>query len=289
MATIEPIVTLYEHDPAPEIALPHALAVAYGGGLALPTGTPEGRPYVVVNFVATLDGVVAYDLPGKSGGGSISGESAQDHMTMGLLRAAADAVIFGSGSLHGDSGHVRTPGFIFPSFASEYAELRRRLGRSTEQPLSVVVSASGHIDLDEPTFHQPDVRALIASTDAGAAYLATQDLPDAVEVFIVPADQEGGVSPVALLDVLAREYNVRLALHEGGPALFSAFLGAGVVDELFLTLAPQIAGRARGHQRFALVEGVAFQPEDAPWATLVSVKRASNHLLLRYRFGDRIE
>ena len=285
MASLEPIITLYEREPAQPDSLPPALRAAYGGGFVIPAGSTDARPYVVVNFVETLDGVVAYDLPGKAGGGSISGENEQDHMTMGLLRAAADAVIFGSGSLHGDSGHVRTPDFIYPPFTMEYAELRRRLGRSAEQPFSVVVSASGHVDLAEPTFHWPGVRALIATTSSGATYLAQQDLPEHVEAFVVAAAPNGGVSPAELLEVLAREYGVRVALHEGGPALFAAFLAAGMVDELFLTFAPQFAGRAEQSKRPALVEGYAYLPEDAPWATLLSVKRANSHLLLRYRLG----
>lgn len=285
MASLDPIITLYEHEPAPPDSLPPALAAAYGGGLVIPAGSTSTRPYVVVNFVETVDGVVSYDLPGKAGGGSISGENDQDHMTMGLLRAAADAVIFGTGSLHGDSGHVRTPDFIYPPFATHYQALRRQLGHTHEQPFSVVVSASGHVDLAEPTFHQPDVRALIATTESGAAHLAAQDLPDSTEVFIVPPTLDGGVSPVALLEVLAREYSVRVALHEGGPALFAAFLAANMVDELFLTLAPQFAGRDEHHRRLALVEGHAYLPGDAPWATLLSVKRAASHLLLRYRLG----
>ncbi|HEX8033317.1 MAG TPA: dihydrofolate reductase family protein [Ktedonobacterales bacterium] len=284
MPSFEPITTLYEREPAPPESLPPILAQAYGGGLTIPAGSTDTRPYVIVNFVETVDGVVSYDLPGKSGGGSISGENDQDHMTMGLLRAAADAVIFGTGSLHGDSGHIRTPDFIYPPFAAEYHTLRRQLGHDQEQPFSVVVSASGHVDLAEPTFHQPGVRALIATTDAGATHLAEQYLPDSTEVFVVPAAPDGGVSPVVLLEVLAREYGVRLALHEGGPALFASFLAANMVDELFLTLAPQFAGRD-GHHRLALVEGHAYLPGDAPWSTLLSVKRAGSHLLLRYRLG----
>lgn len=287
MASLEPIITLYECEPAPPDSLPPTLAAAYGGGLVIPTSSTDARPYVIVNFVETVDGVVSYDLPGKAGGGSISGENAQDHMTMGLLRAAADAVIFGTGSLHGDSGHVRTPDFIYPPFAAEYRALRRQLDRNEEQPFSVVVSASGHVDLTEPTFHQPGMRALIATTDTGATYLEDQDLPENTEVFVVPAAPDGGVAPAHLLEVLAREYGVRVALHEGGPSLFAAFLAANVVDELFLTLAPQLAGRDGMRHRPALVEGHAYLPGSAPWATLLGVKRAGSHLLLRYRLDTQ--
>ena len=57
------------------------------------------QPYVVGNFVSTLDGVVSFEIPGKSGGGEISGFNEADRFIMGLLRASADAVIVGAGTL----------------------------------------------------------------------------------------------------------------------------------------------------------------------------------------------
>src|SRR5947209_8488951 len=137
---MEPMQTLYERDPTPSETLPAPLAALYGGELAFPEAR-EDRPYVIANFVATLDGVVSYELPGQRGGGPISGENEADHALMGLLRASADAVLFGAGSLHEDSGHVRTPAFVYPSLAAAYADLRARQGRDA-LPLNVVVSGS---------------------------------------------------------------------------------------------------------------------------------------------------
>src|SRR5262245_59969089 len=113
---MEPIQTLYDREPAPTATLLPPLREMYGGGLAFPLAR-DGRPYVIANFVATLDGVVSYDLAGQRGGGSISGENEADHAIMGLLRASADAVIFGAKSLSEDSGHVRTPTFIYSPLA----------------------------------------------------------------------------------------------------------------------------------------------------------------------------
>jgi riboflavin biosynthesis pyrimidine reductase len=280
---MEPIRTLYERDPAPVETLPPALAAMYGGGLAFPAGS-NTRPWVVANFVATLDGVVSYDLPGQRGGGPISGENEPDHAIMGLLRASTDAVIFGAKSLSEDSGHVRTPAFIYPPLAPAYAELRARQGLPT-LPLDVVVSGSGAVDLSEPNFHHPGLRVLIATTAAGAARLAERTLPEGVGAREVAGAEDGEVSPIALLALLWREHGVRIALHEGGPRLFTAFLRAGGLDEMFLTLAPQLSGRAMDAPRRALVEGSAFTPESAPWSALLSVKRAGDHLFLRYRLS----
>jgi len=281
---MEPIQTLYEREPPPAATLPPALAALYDGELAF-SPAPGDRPLVIANFVATLDGVVSYALPGQRGGGAISGESEPDHAVMALLRAEADAVLFGAGSLHEDSGHVRTPEFIYPTLATAWAELRARQGRSL-LPLNVVVSGSGVVDLREANFHHPGLRVVIATTQAGAARLAERDLPLGVETVAVESAADGGVSPRALLTTLRRDYGVQLALHEGGPRLFTAFLRAGCLDEIFLTLAPQFAGRAGDIARPALVEGHAFTPADAPWTNLISVKRAGDHLLLRYRRRD---
>ncbi len=305
---MDPIMTLYERAPAPDQSLPAALAQRYGGGLAIPEAGPGGRPYVVANFVETVDGVISFMEAGHAGGGEISGFNEPDRVVMGLLRARADAVIFGSGTLHQDSGHVRVAPFIYPDLAGEYAALRRSIGRDQPYPLNVVVSATGRVDLSEPTFHYPGLRVLIATTPAGQAHLAGAALPPGVDVRVVvggthatttdanpapgaaeggvrlepPQDARSGVDPLALLDLLAREYGIRVALHEGGPRLLAAFLAAGVLDELFLTFSPQLAGRAAGTPRPALLEGHAFPPGGAPWGRLLSVKRAGEHLLLRY-------
>ena len=63
---------------------------------------PRSRPFVFSNFVTTLDGVVSLHAKGHSAGADISGFNAQDRMVMGLLRAIADVVIVGSGTLDAD-------------------------------------------------------------------------------------------------------------------------------------------------------------------------------------------
>ncbi len=284
---MEPINTLYEREPANLTTLPALLATNYGGGFALPEQEERERPYVIANFVETLDGIVSYNAPGQTGGGLISGDNAQDKMVMGLLRASADAVILGSSSLRVDANHPRIPAFIAPTFAAEYDALRIQQGRKERLPISVVMTASGHVDFNDRTFRTPGLRVVIATNERGYAYLAQQVLPEGTELRIVEASGEGAteseVSPEGVLRMLARDYGAHVVLYEGGPTLLASFLSAGVIDELFLTLAPQIAGRDTGLHRLALVEGHAFMPANALWATLLSVKLAGSHLLLRYR------
>jgi hypothetical protein len=62
------------------------------------------------------------------------------------------------------------------------------------------------------------------------------------------------------------------------------FFAEQLLDELFLTLAPQIAGRDDAGERPGLVAGTVFAPERPLWGTLVGAKRAASHLFLRYAF-----
>jgi riboflavin biosynthesis pyrimidine reductase len=73
-----------------------------------------------------------------------------------------------------------------------------------------------------------------------------------------------------------------LVLLEAGPRLTADFLAARIVDELFLTLSPQIAGRDDTSHRPGLAAGHIFAPADPLWGTLVDVRRAGSHLFLRY-------
>ncbi len=285
---MQPLVTLFERESAPENTLPSALSSYYAGGFSLPAHSHADRPYVFANFVEAIDGIVSFNAPGQLGGGLISGEKEQDKMVMGLLRARADAIVFGTSSLIADANHLRTAAFIYPPLASAYAQYRQQLGKQTRHPLSVVMTASGNINLADRIFHAPGLRVLIATTAAGYKRLSQQSLSPQTLLRRVEERDDGtssGVSPYAVLRLLAQEYAVESVLYEGGPTLFSSFLSDHLVDELFLTFSPQLVGQAPGISRLSLVEGHAFSPQETPRAELLSVKQADNHLLLRYRLS----
>jgi len=285
MRPMEPIVTLYERECVPVDTLPVILAIQYGGGFVLPESVQQDRPYVIANFVETIDGVVSYNAPGQTGGAAVSGNNKQDQMVMGLLRAYADAVIVGTSSLREDANHLHIPATISPDYAGAYAELRTRLGKQEKLPITVIMSASGDVNFEDKTFHTPGLRVVIATTEKGYDRIDKRSVPQGVDVRVIEqrTASESGVLPANVLTLLASEYGARVALYEGGPHLLSSFLKAQLVDELFVTVAPHLAGHSQNTQRFSLVEGYAFQPEQV-WGTLMSVKLASSHLLLRYRF-----
>jgi len=277
-SSAHPLTTLYERSPATTAALPELARLLYGGDLTFPR-RPD-RPHVIANFVQTLDGVVSFAIRGRSGGGEISGFDAADRFVMGLLRSCADAVMVGSGTLHADAGHVRTASFIYPDARELYTDVRAQTSARRTDPLNVIVTGSGVVDLSEPTFHTPGLETVIVTTEEGERWLRSEHGQRLNVTRVRVVAEKGPVPPTAVTGALQREFGVGLLLHEGGPRLLGAFLGAQMVDELFLTVAPQVAGRETG-DRPSFAEGVAFLPEMAPWFDLESVKRAGSHLFLR--------
>jgi riboflavin biosynthesis pyrimidine reductase len=243
---------------------------------------PRSHTHVFSNFVTTLDGVVSLNAKGHASGGDISGFSVQDRMVMGLLRAIADVVIIGSGTLGVDRRHVWTAEAIFPKLADDYRQLRKALGKHAA-PLNVIVSGSGGVDPSLPVFISGKVQALIVTTTAGAKRLLKQTVPDSVEIRAV-RQSASAISASAILDEVSRVSSGKLILVEGGPRLLGDFYAERLLDEQFLTLAPQIAGRDIGDRRLSLVMGKAFAPRDPLWGKLIDLRRGSSHLFLRYSF-----
>jgi riboflavin biosynthesis pyrimidine reductase len=256
----------------------------YDGDLHFRT-SPAARPFVIANFVSTLDGVVSYEMKGLSGGSTISGSNPADRFIMGLLRASADAVMVGAGTLNDVSAKsLWTPEYVYPDAQQLYKEYRVNAQHKPEYPLLVIVSGSGQLELERAIFQTPAMRTVVITTSAGRDELTRRGAatPGSVEIHALNASN-GSIAPVAILQLLQSQFGVSTLLHEGGPTLFGQFLAAGAVDELFLTLSPQIAGRKGESTRPAVVEGVEFVPGSAPWFQMVSVKQEAAYLYLRYR------
>ena len=148
----------------PTFDLPDELAAIYGGAV----GFPEPRLYA--NFVASVDGVVALPALLESSH-LIAAGSEHDRFVMGLLRACADAILIGAGTLHGSPRTHWTAEHAYPPAAPLYAELRRRRGRPP-QPTLAVLSGSGRIDPQHPGLGE---RSLVLTSEQGAA--ATRPAP----------------------------------------------------------------------------------------------------------------
>jgi riboflavin biosynthesis pyrimidine reductase len=243
---------------------------------------PE-RPHVFGNFVTTLDGVTSLGEQNLAGGGEISGFNSHDQMVMGILRALADAVVVGAGTLRAVPRHLWTADHVFPALRDEYAEFRRSLGKN-DPPLNVIVTGRGDVDFRLPVFNSDRVVALVVTTEEGESKLAGRGARDQSRIVAVP--RSGELQAFEVLDAVREARQVAHVLVEGGPRLMGAFLSEGALDELFLTLSPQVAGRQEESYRPGLVDGVLFAPHRPLWASLRDVRRAENHLFLRYAFGS---
>ncbi|HZQ89124.1 MAG TPA: dihydrofolate reductase family protein [Gaiellaceae bacterium] len=200
-------------------------------------GLPDDCLYV--NFVETLDGVVALpDVPRSNR--IVADESEADLFVMALLRACADVIVIGSHTFLASPRNRWTAEAAYPDAAAGLTELRRSLGLRAE-PDVVVISR---------------LRELESETLAGRLSVRSS-VTDAVA------------------DLRAR--GARRILCEGGPTLFGSMLSDDLVDELFVTVSPVVAGRG-----LSLVEGVELLPDRRIGGTLSGVRRHGSHLFLRY-------
>jgi riboflavin biosynthesis pyrimidine reductase len=190
-------------------------------GLALGDRGPADRPYVVANFVSTADGkATAHGSTARLGGEG-------DRAAFLLLRTQVDAVLAGTGTLRVEryGVPVRTPRLI---------DIRVADGRDPH-PLMVVISRSGDIPFEIPLF--ADARSRVA------LYTPAEVTIPPVAADVIRHDISAyGERLAGILNSLRSEHGVRVLLCEGGPVLFDAMLAEDLVDELFLTLAPALAG-----------------------------------------------
>ena len=175
--------------------------------------TLEDRPYVIANFVASADGRAAFH--GRSAGLSDDGDRALFHS----LRERVDAVMVGTGTLRTER---------YGALIRDEQARRRRTERGLEpQPLACLVTRSGALPLDIPLFGQSRVLVFAPEPIEG------------VETVTLEATE---LTLTAVVRRLRADYGVRTLLCEGGPTLFGSLIHEGLVDELFLTLAPKLAG-----------------------------------------------
>jgi len=265
---MKPIERLFEREGLPLLKLPAELATSYGGDLGI------ARQGICANFVASADGVVGLGPTAAESGSVISGDSEPDHLVMALLRACADAVLIGAGTFRKAPGGFWRAADVYPSAASQFAELRQHLGLRPH-PVLVVVTASGDLDGTQPALRD----SLIVTTPTGEARLRGT-LPVGARLAVLDTVP---ITGRALKDLLEAE-TFHLVLTEGGPTLFGRLLDEGLVDELFLTISPRLFGRQPDDGRKPLVDGVdlAGRPLD-----LLSLRRHESHLFLRYATRGR--
>jgi riboflavin biosynthesis pyrimidine reductase len=225
---------------------------------AFPAG---GRRHVRGNFVSTLDGAI--ELGGRSG--SLGGPG--DHRVFHLLRELADVVLVGAGT-------ARAEGYAPAQIPAEVQARRRVAGQGPVPPIAVVTRHGLDADsrLLEPDRTAP--RPLVLTTDA-AVEAASDQVRERAEFIACGAD---GVDLHRALDALADRGLYRVNC-EGGPRLITDLIVAGRLDELCLTLSPQLAGPGRG----GMTAGAEWT--DPSGLALTSVLEQDGELYLRYIRG----
>ncbi len=178
------------------------------------------RPLVAVNFAATVDGRATI--------GGVSGPigSAADTTMLAGLRTRFDAVMIGAGTMRAERYGPLAP-------RPEQRQRRERLGLPPEPLLAIV---SGRLDLpwEAPLFAEGEGRVLI--------FTASEAEPPPTATPLEIVRHQGFVDLAEALRQLRREHGVRALLCEGGPGLHGELQGGGMVDDLFLTIAPKLTG-----------------------------------------------
>lgn len=206
------------------------------------------RPHVHLNVAASVDGRLA--LPDGSPA-PLSGD--EDWARVHDLRAGADAVLVGVGTVRADDPH-----------------LTARPGGSLadEQPLRVVLDGSASTPADARILDEAAPTLVVAGDGAEADLAGAEVLDEGPD----PHDLEG------VLEALA-DRGVEALLVEGGGRVAGSFLRAGLVDAFTVYVAPTVLG---GDGPTLAPEDGADSVDEAVDLDLESVERLGEGGLLTY-------
>jgi riboflavin biosynthesis pyrimidine reductase len=271
---------LFDHGERSELLEP---AMAPYGKLGFPA-PPVGRPWIYANFVQSLDGIVS--LGGDEAGGADISQLAEDRWLMDLLRAHADAVMVGMGTLREERrlGRPRPRGPVFRIVDPVMQELRVKIRPNRQR--NVLVSSQADFQMsDYAVFDGEYVDVTVLTTHEGAQRLEQQPHHASVEIVAVNELSGGrGLDLAQAVTILHERYGVRYLLCEGGPKLYSAMLCSGLIDEKFITVSPIEVGQKGPHGlRPTLLPDVGFTKENAVRWNWLSCRKLGDYQFQRFR------
>ncbi len=195
---------------------------------ALARPKPAGRPWLMINMIASADGAVAVDGTSRALG------NPADEAVFSAVRASADWIVAAAST-------VRAERYGLPRPKAAARRARLAAGRA-ERPRLAVVSASLDLDLGLPLFadQRRDDDLPVVLTGSTAAPEAVARLDPVAEVVRLPSQRPLATEILAELDRRGAE----VVLSEGGPSFNGQLADAGVIDEFCLSVAPLVAGGA---------------------------------------------
>ena len=221
--------------------------------LDLAVGAPGERPYTITNFALTLDGRAT--IAGRSGR---IGSDTDTAMLVGL-RTTVDAVMIGAGTMRAER---------YGCPVSDPAKRAQREGRGLAAVPLMVIVGSLELPWDAPLFTEGEGEVLLLTADEGE--------PPDTETPLALERHDGIVDLAAAMRHLRADRGIRSLLCEGGPHLHAQLIEAGLVDEIFVTHAPKLAGGEGPH----LVHGL---PERERPLELAWLLEDGGELYARYR------
>jgi len=187
---------------------------------------PIGRPWVMLNMIASIDGATAID--GLSGGLGGAG----DRSVFGAIRASCDWILVAAGT-------ARTERYRIPRPTRAARDTRLATGRSPAPRLAVV---SGSLDLepDLPMLAEREQgeEPVVVITGSTAPPGRVAELSKRAEVVTLGDPRP---TPEATLSAL-HDMGAGVVLVEGGPGYNAQFAVAGLIDELCVSVAPRVVG-----------------------------------------------
>ncbi len=179
----------------------------------------NGRPWVLLNFVASVDGAATID------GGSTELGDEEDMAMFKELRAVADVVLVGARTVIVED---------YRPLSLDEPRRERRVARGqSPAPILAIVSGTVSLDVEQIVFSDPDYKPLVITGPyANPGRLA--NLGDAADVAVLP-----DIDPGSIVERLS---NFKTILLEGGPSLAGQFARAGLIDEFNLTVSPMLVG-----------------------------------------------
>jgi riboflavin-specific deaminase-like protein len=227
-------------------------------------GNSDNLPFVFSNFAMTADGKIAFAnrrfVP-------FAGKRDQEHMME--LRATADAVMSGARTVD------LSPATLGPGGAKYRRQrLKRGLG---EYNLRIIVSGSGSINPNAEIFKHKFSPIIVLTTSRASVAARRRLQALGAEIKICGRKQ---INFRAAFCWLRKKWNVKRLLCEGGGELHDAIIRAGLLDELHLTISPQIFG---GRTAPTLADGLGFRHlVDAARFELKSARRVGKEMFLIY-------